>query len=677
MKQDPKSHLRVVLAGNPNVGKSTVFNRLTGLRQHTGNWPGKTVDLACGEFVIADTKITLTDLPGCYSLSAHSAEEEISREVLCSGDYDRVVVVCDATCLERNLHLVLQILEITSRVILCVNLLDEAEKKKVHIDLERLQTLLGIPVVGVTARNNKGLKKLCHTILTPPIIPSKPAVRYLSVIEQAIAILTPHLSQTASPRYAALRILQGEEPEKINTPDFAEAYKKALSLLNEAGITQENLPDRITGCALLTAESICLETVFCEREYQNQHDRRLDRFFLGKYTGIPIMLLLLCLILWLTLSGANTVSNLLSAFLFSLGDRLSAWMGKIGAPTWLEGILIQGGYRVLAWVVAVMLPPMAIFFPLFTLLEDYGYLPRVAFQLDHAFQKANACGKQALTMCMGFGCNAVGVVGCRIMDSPRERLIAILTNSFMPCNGRFPLLLSMLLLFFSAGSRPGASLLSSVLLTGIILIGVFITFFISRVLSVTLLRGTPSAFALELPPYRRPQVGRVLIRSILDRTIVILGRAAAVAAPAGVFIWLLANLQIDGQNLLILCADFLDPVARWLGMDGAILLAFILALPANEIVLPILLMIYLGQGSLTEVGNLMAVKEVLTAHGWTWVTALSVILFSLCHWPCSTTCLTIKKETGSIKWTALAILLPTVTGVILCFLLQCVVRLFG
>lgn len=409
-----------------------------------------------------------------------------------------------------------------------------------------------------------------------------------------------------------------------------------------------------------------------------ERDRKLDRILTGKWTGIPAMLLLLCGVFWLTISGANYPSQLLSGLFGWVEGQLLRLFELLRAPGWLTGALVEGVWRVLAWVVAVMLPPMAIFFPLFTLLEDFGYLPRVAFNLDHCFRRADACGKQALTMAMGFGCNAAGVVGCRIIDSPRERLIAILTNNFVPCNGRFPTLIAIITMFFTAGaSGPAASAGQAALLTGVILLGILMTFWVSRLLSRTVLKGVPSSFTLELPPYRRPQIGRVLVRSVLDRTLFVLGRAAAVAAPAGLIIWVMANVTVEGATLLSLCAGFLDPFARLLGMDGVILLAFILGFPANEIVMPIVIMAYLSSGSLAEFESLSQLKELLTSHGWTWLTALCTMLFSLLHWPCSTTCMTIRKETGSAGWTAAAFLLPTAVGMAVCFVTATLARALG
>ena len=337
---------------------------------------------------------------------------------------------------------------------------------------------------------------------------------------------------------------------------------------------------------------------------------------------------------------------------------------------------MYGMYRVLTWVVSVMLPPMAIFFPLFTILEDSGYLPRVAFNLDKCFKKCNACGKQGITMCIGAGCNAAGVVGCRIIDSPRERLIAIITNSFMPCNGRFPTLIAVITMFF-VGEAAGASIGAAFILTGIILLGVGLTFLVSWFLSVTFLKGVPSSFALEMPLYRRPQIGRVIIRSVLDRAMFVLGRAALTAAPAGILLWILANGRVNDMTILSYLSGLLDIPAKAMGLDGVILLAFLLGLPANEIVVPIMIMAYLSQGSLAEISEMSILKQLLVENGWTWATAVSVMLFTLVHWPCATTCLTIRKETGSLKWTFLSFMIPTILGCAICVLFHGITMLFA
>ncbi|ERJ00320.1 MULTISPECIES: ferrous iron transport protein B [Eubacteriales] len=686
----------IALAGNPNVGKSTVFNELTGLNQHTGNWPGKTVATAQGTHTYKETDYILVDLPGTYSLLAHSAEEEVARDFICFGGADGVAVVCDATCLERNLNLVLQTIEITPNVVVCVNLMDEAKKKQIDIDLEQLSRNLGVPVVGAAARSGKGLRELMEALssVTHEGRPTPPdPIRYTAPIEAAIASLQPllegRLAGKLSSRWVALKLLDQDDSltaslrthlgfDPLADPAVAAALDGARARLAAEGITPEGLRDRVAAAIVLAAEGACADSVTLRRAESRDRDRKIDAVLTNKWTGIPIMLTLLAAVFWLTITGANYPSQWLSDALFWVQDRLTDLFVYLHAPDWLHGALVLGVYRVLAWVVSVMLPPMAIFFPLFTLLEDFGYLPRVAFNLDHQFKKACACGKQALTMCMGFGCNAAGIVGCRIIDSPRERLIAIITNNFVPCNGRFPTLISIITMFF-VGAAGGAlsTGLSAVVLLGVIVLGVVMTFWISRLLSHTILKGVPSSFTLELPPYRRPQIGKVLVRSVLDRTLFVLGRAVAVAAPAGLLIWLMANIQVGDASVLLHCAHFLDPFAHLLGMDGVILMAFILGFPANEIVVPIIIMAYMATGSLTDMSNLFALKDLLVQNGWTWLTAVCTMLFCLMHWPCSTTCLTIGKETKSLKWTAISFAVPTLVGMLVCFTVATAARLLG
>ncbi|PXX52067.1 Fe2+ transport system protein B [Hungatella effluvii] len=828
----------IALAGNPNVGKSTVFNEMTGMNQHTGNWPGKTVANAQGYANDGEQGYVMVDIPGCYSLMAHSTEEEVARDFICFENPDAVIVVCDATCLERNLNLVLQILEANRRAVVCVNLMDEAKKKSISIRFDVLEERLGVPVIGTAARSGKGLEQiyegLKHVLelnkrlesaqnmevvegdyaemeavdvedveleaeaeveaeetenaeakmkieeagskeaeveaevkesadVSPTDVNTEdteaeaeaknieardieardieardieardiearnmetaeseaekvkdienevrktaekaadrrfdenPAprilIRYPEYIEAAIARLTPVVKKTAGEgvniRWLCARLLDSNE-------NLMEAVRKYLapvaeslevsSLLaeireewKERGITQKRVSDDMASVFVRKAEFICRGAVVYENQKYDKKDRLLDRLFTSKATGFPIMFLILLGVFWLTITGANYPSEMLSNGLFWLEDRISELFLAVGMPVVLNDLLVHGVYRVLAWVISVMLPPMAIFFPLFTLLEDFGYLPRVAFNLDRCFKRCAACGKQALTMCMGFGCNAAGIIGCRIIDSPRERLIAMITNNFVPCNGRFPTMIAIITMFF-VGSAAGAfsSVLSAAILAGVIVLGVLMTLLISKILSATVLKGVPSSFTLELPPYRKPQIGKVIVRSIFDRTLFVLGRAIVVAAPAGLIIWLMANISVGDATLLAHCSGFLDPFAQVIGMDGVILLAFILGFPANEIVVPIIIMAYMAEGSLLDISDLSVLRDLLVSHGWTWITAVSTMLFSLMHWPCSTTCLTIKKETQSVKWTIASFLVPTVTGIVVCFLFTTIARAF-
>ncbi|HBM75721.1 MAG TPA: ferrous iron transporter B, partial [Clostridiaceae bacterium] len=503
----------------------------------------------------------------------------------------------------------------------------------------------------------------------------------------------PHIKRVVgnsiNSRWISIKLLDGEKTLLDSLNDFlgfklnenetiVDGLNYARKILIDNGIRPDTFRDNVVSNIVHIAEDICGHAVKLENKMYNAMDRKIDSILTSKIFGIPIMIAMLGVVFWLTITGANYPSELIANFLFWIEERLTDFFIWAGSPSWLQGALVLGIYRTLAWVVSVMLPPMAIFFPLFTLLEDLGYLPRVAFNLDNFFKKACAHGKQALTMCMGFGCNAAGVIGCRIIDSPRERLIAIITNNFVPCNGRFPTLIAISTIFIgSAVSSAYRSLVSTAAMICVIVLGVVMTLLISKILSKTILKGLPSSFTLELPPYRKPQIGRIIVRSVLDRTLFVLSRAILVAAPAGLIIWLMANIYVGDMSLLSHGADFLQPFANLIGLDGYILMAFILGLPANEIVIPIVIMSYMATGSMIELGSLEELRNLLVSHGWTYLTAVCVMLFSLMHWPCGTTLLTIRKETQSIKWTFVSFLVPTVTGIVICFVVTQVARLMG
>ncbi len=599
----------IALAGNPNVGKSTVFNNFTGLHQHTGNWPGKTVESSQGEYIYNKSKYIIQDLPGTYSLTPNSAEEQVTSDYIKSGDYDALVIVLDATCMERNIRFALSIISyVKSKVIICINLIDEAEKKGIDIDAIKMSEMLGVPVIKTAARSGKGTDNL----------------------KREIEVISSNSQKT--------------DNTELRDKDLTELSDKILA-------------------ACCTYKS----------DFTDRRDRQIDRILLSKRFGIPVMLLMLAGVFWITIAGANVPSELLNKGFRFLGEKLRTGLSVIHCPELIISALIDGVYTALTWIVSVMLPPMAIFFPLFTLMEDSGYLPRIAFNLDTIFRKANAHGKQSLTIAMGFGCNACGVTGCRIIDSPRERLIAIITNSLVPCNGRFPMLIAIISMFF-AGTSLGAakSFVQSLILLFIIVLSVLVTLICSKILSKTVLKGMESSFILELPPYRHPQIGKVIVRSIFDRTIFVLLRAVSAAAPAGLLIWILANIKMGDSTILLHITQMLDPIGKTLGLDGAILCAFILGFPANEIVLPIMLMIYMSGSTLAEIPDLVQFKEILTSNGWTMTTAVCMLIFALFHFPCSTTCITIWKETHSRKWTLLSFLVPLIAGVVLCFAVNAV-----
>ncbi len=737
----PEEELVIALAGNPNTGKSTVFNSLTGLNQHTGNWPGKTVTYAQGEFIHQHRRFILVDLPGTYSLFANSVDEEVARDFICSGKPLVTVVVADATCLERNLNLVLQVMEITDNVVLCVNLLDEAKRKKIQVDLPGLSELLGIPVIGTNARDGVGLEALKDAVYQVALGEIKPRplrVRYGEAVEDCLGLLEPivqgFVEKNVNSRWAALRLLDrdidkntdaeaeteaeataataarteteteteaeaaatltqlpflriGESKKQLaNTlqltdalalKQLAEALALTDRMLVQDTLDRDSLRDHIVTCIVAQAEAITQTVLSCEKQNYNDLDRKIDSVLTSKVWGIPVMLTLLGLVFWITIKGANYPSEVLAFSFFWVQERLTQLFLSAGWPDWLHGLLVLGLFQTMAWVVSVMLPPMAIFFPLFTLLEDLGYLPRIAFNLDNYFKKACAHGKQALTMCMGFGCNAAGVIACRIIDSPRERLIAIITNNFVPCNGRFPTLIALATVFIAGGLGGFQSVAASLSILGAIVLGVMITLAVSKILSKTILKGVPSSFALELPPYRKPQVGKIIVRSLYDRTLFVLARAVAVAAPAGMITWAFANIYIGELSILQHGANLLAPFGHLLGLDGFILMAFVLGLPANEIVIPILAMSYLSAGQMIELDSLQALRELFLANGWTWLTAVCMMILCLNHYPCGTTLLTIRKETQSVKWTLMTFAVTTATGIVLCFIVAQSARLLG
>lgn len=676
-----KKEMTIALAGNPNVGKSTVFNALTGLKQHTGNWTGKTVELASGKAEHNGVTYNFVDIPGTYSLKPRSKEESVAGEFICFGEAESVVIVCDATSLERNLYLALQIIETDTPAIVCVNLLDEARKKGVTINTALLEKELGVPVVGMTARSGEGIEELLAK-LSQKAVNSPLKIKYNQTIEGALEYIIPVLKKhnitQLNQRWLSLRLLERDDNAlefigKCNT--LSDSQKNEILLAMEKGrafLEKEKELGNLSESIALTLYSVAshISSSVTLSSVKNNSLSKGERIFTNGFSAYLVMLLILSVILYITIAGANYPSQWLSAFFSWCEIRLMSLASSMGVPELLKGMLISGGFRVLGWVVSVMLPPMAIFFPCFTLLEDLGVLPRIAYVLDNGFRKANTCGKQALTTCMGYGCNCVGISGARIIDSKRERLVAILTNSLTVCNGRFPAIITLVSVFLVSGGGFAGGALSAIILALIIVLSLGFTLLASNILSKTLLKGEGSHYILEIPPYRKPQISRVIVNSVLNRTALVLFRAVAVAFPAGVIIWLVANVTVGESSVLSYITNTFEPLGRIMGMDGKTLSAFFLGIPANEIVLPITLMSYLGAGEMMSIENVSVIGEVLKSNGWTQVSAICYIIFSVVHFPCATALLTIYKETKSLKWTVLAFLLPTISGIILCWLVN-------
>ncbi len=704
----------IALAGNPNVGKSTVFNALTGLRQHTGNWPGKTVVRAEGAFAHQGKRMKVVDLPGTYSLQAGSVDEEVARDFILFGRPDVTVVVVDATRLERNLNLVLQILDITDRVVVFLNLVDEARRHGIAVDTRRLETELGVPVVSGVARSKVGINELldtAHRVATNETTTRPFRIeRHALAVEETVASLAQVVEDAfpglPSSRWVSQRLLNADgavveavrsgelgqlgdhrtdAPDPASVPEAVRAH-----VLDTAQRLQWDLPpdfhdtiaERTYAAAQEIAEGALMRGL---KKAGFNFDRTLDTLLTSRWFGFPLMLAILAAVFWITIEGANLPSGLLVTLLI---DTAHPWLKGLGEaialPWWMSGFLFDGVYLATAWVVAVMLPPMAIFFPLFTLLEDFGYLPRVAFNFDALFRRAGAHGKQALTMCMGFGCNAAGVVATRVIDSPRERLIAIITNNFSLCNGRWPTQILVASIFIGALAPARlAGIVSAAAVVGISVLGIAVMFLTSWLLSRTVLKGEATSFSLELPPYRPPRVLQTLYTSVIDRTLIVLWRAVVFAIPAGAVIWLISNVTLGDASLAELSVSWLDPFGLLIGLNGVILLAYVVAIPANEIVIPTVLMLTVltanvsGAGVMFELDSLDATGDLLRAGGWTLLTAVNLMLFSLLHNPCSTTIYTIYRETRSAKWTTIAALLPVAMGVTVCFLVTQVWRLLA
>ncbi|MCI5892552.1 MAG: ferrous iron transporter B [Clostridiales bacterium] len=632
-KNNTEKH-KLFLLGNPNVGKSTIFNSLTGLKQHTGNWSGKTVDVCFGEYTYNGKEYEVIDLPGTHSVSACFAEECVTTSEMTesANTYmnSTTVIIADATAMKRGIILALEYLnhpryKLNKSAILCINLYDIAQKRGIEINRDLLEKLLGIPVITISARNKKDMLRFKQTI-------EKSTDKFQNSMD-------------------------------TDTYDCECQYKLCKSMINSINETAEELYQK------------CVRQSY---NVLNSPGHKFDKVITSKKIGIPIMILCLALILWITIKGANYPSELLSKLFAYFKPLLLQLLTNARLPEFAIGIICDGIYVTVTWIISVMLPPMAIFFPLFTILEDSGFLPRIAFNLDRCYACANMSGKQCLTQCMGLGCNAVGVTGARIMPTESQRTISILTNSFMPCNGRFALLITISAIFIG-GLLPGtkSGIVSMLTVLCLIILSVIITWLVSYILSKTLYKEENVIFSLELPEYRRPEILKTLTISLVHRTLMITGRALLCSAPMGAFIWILANISAGDVSMLTAISQSLNPIGNFLGVDGFIIFAFILALPANEITLPILIMGYLSSGYMSDINDITTLKTIFENNNWTLLTAINMMLLTLYHSPCITTLMTIYNETHSIKKVLLSIILPCSIGGILCIITKMLFIFFG
>ena len=650
---------RVCLIGNPNVGKSSVFNALTHQSQHTGNWTGKTVSNAIGEFCYKNTVWEVIDLPGTYSLVGESEEEKIASKFIQEKNYDVAIILADATNLERSIKILFEVLSVTKKVILGINLIDEADKRNIKINYPLLQRRLNIPVIPMSIKENIGLKELVDAMNQS---------EFTNIYQMSYSKIF----------HQYFEWMQGVTLEKCKEVDYLLAlndfdYAKEIIIdennLKLFGYWQKRINKiQIMNNILDNCNQVMENVVYRDEEIEKKEDMFWNKLLTNKITSFFCMIILLFVVLWITIFFSNYPSELL----FQFFQYFEPFFLNIFSflPVFIRDMLIYGGYRTLYWVTSVMLPPMMIFFPLFSLLEDYGFLPRIAFNVDKPFSKCGSCGKQGLTMCMGLGCNAVGVTGTRIMENKKMRILSILTNVFMPCNGRFPAMITLIHIFLVSDTDFGSSILSAFILLGFILLGILLTFMITYLLNKTILKNEETIFIMELPSFRKPKIIKSCLFAWKEKALSVLKRAVVVSFPAGIIIYLLANIYISNLSIMEHIILLIDPFGRLVGLDGTILFSFLLGMPANEIVLPVLLLGYKGSGVIAEYASIDVLKQILIMNHWNVITGINFLILMLCHFPCATTLLTIKKETNSWFYTSLAFIIPTITGLFLCFLLH-------
>lgn len=650
----------ILLVGNPNVGKSSIFNILTHSHEHTGNWTGKTVKLARKNII--NTNYTLIDLPGIYSLSSLSDEEIVAKDTLLFEQYEKIIYVMDSSNIEKNLHLLLQILEINKNIILCLNMVDELDIKGIKINDKKLSEILDIKVIRCSASKNIGIKELIESLDEE----SKSSYNYIYDynIEKGISDIFEYLTNQFKSRFIALKLLEKDITlvDSIKTKYKLDIIDKDIQnyLMH---VNSEEISDSVSNLLNNISKNIYNEVVEISKE---KEIGTIDKIFSKKIYALPIMFIIIFGIFFITIVLANYPSELLSLIFNKFEICLVNLSNILKIPSYIYEPIIYGIYRVVSFIVSVMFPPLVIFFFLFTYAEESGILPRLAFNFDKVFKCSGCHGKQALTICSGFGCNACAIVGSRIIDSKRDKLIAILTNSFIPCNGRFPMIIALITMFFTNSNNK---LQVSLYLTLFVILAILISLLTSFILSKTILKGYNGFFILELPDYKKVKFKKVLKNSLIYKSLSILKKAVLVSIPCGIIIYFMTNTTIGNLSLFKIASNFLEPFGKLLGLDGVILLSFFLALPANEIVLPIIIMGYLGSKNVPMISNYLTIKEVLINNSWTYMTALSTILFSIMHFPCGTTLATIKSEVGT-KWMIYSFFIPLVTGILFLFILN-------
>lgn len=650
----------ILLVGNPNVGKSSIFNILTHSHEHTGNWTGKTVKLARKNII--NTNYTLIDLPGIYSLSSLSDEEIVAKDTLLFEQYEKIIYVMDSSNIEKNLHLLLQILEINKNIILCLNMVDELDIKGIKINDKKLSEILDIKVIRCSASKNIGIKELIESLDEE----SKSSYNYIYDynIEKGISDIFEYLTNQFKSRFIALKLLEKDITlvDSIKTKYKIDIIDKDIQnyLMH---VNSEEISDSVSNLLNNISKNIYNEVVEISKE---KEIGTIDKIFSKKIYALPIMFIIMFGIFFITIVLANYPSELLSLIFNKFEICLVNLSNILKIPSYIYEPIIYGIYRVVSFIVSVMFPPLVIFFFLFTYAEESGILPRLAFNFDKVFKCSGCHGKQALTICSGFGCNACAIVGSRIIDSKRDKLIAILTNSFIPCNGRFPMIIALITMFFTNSNNK---LQVSLYLTLFVILAILISLLTSFILSKTILKGYNGFFILELPDYKKVKFKKVLKNSLIYKSLSILKKAVLVSIPCGIIIYFMTNTTIGNLSLFKIASNFLEPFGKLLGLDGVILLSFFLALPANEIVLPIIIMGYLGSKNVPMISNYLTIKEVLINNSWTYMTALSTILFSIMHFPCGTTLATIKSEVGT-KWMIYSFIIPLVTGILFLFILN-------